>query len=81
MQSGELFVTGKDKVVISLKKFPSKVSVHFKDEPHVVPCNHHHHDELKWEVHASHHHYKSGFILVIEWNVTNVREIKWEASY
>ena len=83
MQSGEIIVTGKDEAVINLKGKPSKVIVHFKDHSHVVPCNHHHHDELEWEVqrYKRHHQHLSGYVLVIKWDVTNVREIKWSASY
>ena len=80
MQSGELFVTGKDSVIIVLKKLPHKVEVCFVDEPEVVPCNHHHHDKLEWQVHSNNHHH-SGFVLVIKCNVTNVREIKWRVYY
>lgn len=82
MQSGELFVTGKDKAVILLKKHPDKVIVHFDKHEHIVPCNHHHHDELEWEVHVKHEHpFKTKFVLVIKWNVTNVREVKWTVYY
>jgi hypothetical protein len=80
MQSGELIVTGKDKATIPLHKFPAEVKVRFKDHEVVVPCNPHHRDELEWEVHSSNHH-QGGFVLVISWSVTNVREIVWHASY
>jgi len=80
MQSGELIVTGKDRAYIELHGFPSEVKVYFKDCEEVVPCNHHHHDELEWEVHASNVRL-NGFVLVIRWSVTNVREVAWQASY
>jgi hypothetical protein len=80
MQSGELFVTGKDEAIIALNGFPRKVRVDFKGEPVVTPCNPHHHDKLEWEVHRSHHHH-GGFILIIKWEVTGVREIEWTAWY
>ena len=81
MQSGELVVSGKDKIHIPLDGFPSKVDVDFVDECVIVPCDPHHHvDSLEFEVHVSntHHH---GFVLVISWHVSGVREVKWTAAY
>lgn len=80
MQSGELIVTGKNSIHIHLAKLPGEVKVYFKDECDITPCNPHHVDSLEYEVHASntHHH---GFVLVINWNVSGVREIVWRASY
>jgi hypothetical protein len=80
MQSGELIVTGKNNVRIRLEGFPSLIEVAFKGEECEVPCNPHHVDSLEYEVHAS-NTVRSGFVLVIKWSVTNVREIKWQASY
>ena len=80
MQSGELIVTGKDKATIPLNGIPSEVKVHFKHELELTPCNPHHRDCLEYEVHASHHHH-SKFVLVIQWEVTGVREIVWKISY
>lgn len=80
MQSGELIVTGKDKAHIPVHAFPAEVKVHFKDHEVPVPCNPHHSDWLEWEVHASNTH-RGGFVLVIRWSVTNVREISWHVSY
>ena len=80
MQSGELIVTGKDSAVIVLSKFPSQVVVDFKDECAVVLCNPHHNDHLEWEVKPS-GKVPQRVILVIKWNVTGVREIKWTAYY
>lgn len=80
MQSGELIVTGKDQVVIPLNGFPSQVVVDFKDECDVVPCNPHHNDQLEWEVSHS-NTIPPQVILIINWDVTGVREIKWTAYY
>lgn len=82
MQSGQLFVSGKNKVIINLKGHPDKVSVHFHGHSHVVPCNHHHHhDSLEWEVIVDNKHDHIKYTLIIKWNVTDVRQIKWEACY
>ena len=80
MQSGELIVTGKDKAVIPLRGFPSKVTCHFKHPLDVVPCNPHHEDSLEYDIHVSHSHH-SGFVLIIKWSVSGVREIVWHAYY
>lgn len=80
MQSGELIVTGKDEAKIVLNGFPLKVRVAFKDDFSAVPCNPHHHDGLEWEVHRSIFHH-SGFVLLIKWHVSSVREIEWFAQY
>lgn len=80
MQSGELIVTGKDHIIIKLKGFPAKVHAHFVHELEVVPCNPHHRDTLEWEVQHS-NTVNSGFVLVIKWSVTGVREVKWTVSY
>jgi len=80
MQSGELLVTGKDTAHIPLHKFPSEVKVHFKGHEEVVPCNPHHSDTLEWEVHHS-NTVPGGYVLLIKWSVTNVREIVWHVYY
>lgn len=81
MQSGELIVTGKDEVRIHLQShhYPSKVKVWFHDEICIVPCNPHHADSLEWDLQQIHSHH--GIVLVIKWNVSGVREIKWSAHY
>ena len=88
MQSGELIVSGKDKVVISLHDFPSKVSVAFTDEPVLVPCSPKHADMLEWEIEKRSCKCKHGknkkhtcVDLVIKWNVNGVRDVKWEVYY
>lgn len=80
MQSGELIVTGKDQAVIHLHGRPCKVSCHFKHPHDVVPCNPHHEDYLEYDVHVSHTHH-GGFVLIIKWSVTGVRDIVWHAHY
>jgi hypothetical protein len=77
MQSGELFVVGKDHVTIHLHGNPQKVVVQFKDEHHITPCNPNDFDELEWEVER----HLFGYVLRIKWQVTDVREIKWEVDY
>lgn len=80
MQSGELIVTGTDQITIALQGLPAKVHAHFIHELEVIPCNPHHRDTLEWSVNYS-NTVNSGFVLVIKWSVTGVREIKWTASY
>lgn len=93
MQSGELDVTGKDKVEINLgARSPCRVIVKFKGGHHHVPCNPKHRDELKWEVKNKHYHHPHDFrhdhchhedkyMLMISWDVTNVRTIEWVVYY
>lgn len=76
MQSGELIVTGTDQISINLNGMPAEVKVRFKDEEQIVPCNPHHLDFLEFEIQSV-----VGFILLIKWNVTNIREIKWHVAY
>lgn len=80
MQSGELIITGKSRITIPLNGFPSEVRAHFKDELEMAPCNPHHADLLEYEVQISNAN-RSGFVLLIKWDVTGVREIKWHVAY
>jgi hypothetical protein len=80
MQAGELIVTGKNSIHIPLDRLPAEIKVHFKDEVEPVPCNPHNVDYLEYEVHSSNHHHH-GFVLVIKWSVSGVREIVWTALY
>lgn len=80
MQSGELIVSGKDKIKIDLHGRPREVKARFTDDDCVVPCNPHHYDFLEYEVHTSNHNHH-GFVLVISWEVSGVREIKWTVYY
>lgn len=79
MQAGELIVTGKDEARIPLHGYPRSVNCHFKEDEHHVPCNPHHEDWLEYEVHTSIHH--GGFVLLIKWHVSGVREIAWHVHY
>jgi hypothetical protein len=93
MQSGELVVTGKDKVEIDLgHRHPKSVIVKFSDDCVIVPCNPRHHDELRWDVKNRHHKHphdarhdhckhRDEYILTIKWHVTGVRTIEWVAYY
>lgn len=73
MQSGELIVTGENKVKINLKSYPSLLNVKFANNCVIVPCNSSNFDELEYEVVSHNHH----FILVIKWKVTGIRNIVW----
>jgi len=81
MQQGELIVTGTNSIEIPLHRliYPGEVHVHFKDnglEP--VPCDPGNVDTLEYEIRNN----SLGiFILVINWSVSSVREIKWHVSY
>lgn len=81
MQSGELVVSGKDKIQIRLTGLPVKVDAYFSDncEP-VDHCGTHHTDQVEYEIHTSHTHHHT-YLLVISWNVAGVREVKWTAYY
>ena len=81
MQSGELIVIGKDKVIIPLHGFPSAVKCYFRHNMCVIPCNPQHSDSLEYEVLASHHHNHKGYVLSIKWSVSGVREIVWHVHY
>lgn len=92
MQSGQLIVTGNSEVAISLRGAPSKVIVKFEDECVITPCNPKQFDELQWEVLIDDEHdddsyedhcqkHDSGFELLIGWDVSGVREIKWTVYY
>jgi hypothetical protein len=89
MQSGELDVTGRDRIEINLGKHPPcRVMVKFKSGHHHVPCNPKHHDELRWELENKHnphrhdhYHHENKYVLMISWHVTDVRTIEWVAYY
>lgn len=93
MQSGELVVVGNDKVDISLgHRPPASVFVYFLNELHHVPCNPHHHDDLRYEIKNHHQHHphdhrndhcrhEDDYVLTIHWHVTGVRFIRWVVYY
>lgn len=77
-KSGELIVSGKHSVNISLKYFPNKVSVHFTGDQITTPCNPYC-DKLTYEINCikkSH-----SYVLNIKWDVSNTRIIKWYVEY
>jgi hypothetical protein len=78
-QVGELMVTGKDEIDISLKSHPTHVKVNFTNSCHVVPCNPDHDDDLEWEVILS--DCGTQHTLHIEWNVSDIRDIAWSVCY
>lgn len=80
MQSGELVVIGKDKTTIPLTGLPAEVRCHFVDELASVPCNPHHSDSLEFEIHVS-NTVLSGFVLLIKWDVSGVRAVRWHVAY
>ena len=80
MQQGELFVSGKNSIRIPLEKFPSEVKCHFKHEAQIVPCNPGEVDYLEYEVHCS-NTVRSGYILLIKWKVSAVREVVYRIFY
>lgn len=90
MQSGELTVTGKNSTRILLHGYPHRVEVRFVSVT-PIPCNPHHHDTLHYDVaivdedprrhhDIPHIHHDRQFYLVIYWQVSGVREIKWFAD-
>ena len=93
MQSGELDVTGHDKIEIVLgSRHPQSVIVSFKGHHHHVPCNPRHHDSLRWDLKNKHHRHRHDrrhdhcrhedtYVLTISWYVTDFRTIEWCAHY
>jgi hypothetical protein len=92
MQSGNLTVTGNNSVRIPLLGRPREVFCHFRHEHEPVPCNPHHQDHLEYKIESvdedlhihiriDHHHHDRQFVLVIKWNVVDVREIEWLIVY
>lgn len=80
MQKGELVVLGKNFISIPLEGLPCEVHAHFTDEKDIVPCNPQHVDSLEYDVHVSNSHHKK-YVLIIKWDVSAVREVKWKAEY
>lgn len=77
MQQGELTVTGQDQFTVVLHAVPDKIVVRFTDDDDApVPCNPHHVDTLEYEV-----VHGNPPTLVIKWNVSSLRDVKWHAYY
>ena len=84
MQSGKLLANGTSLIRIALKERPVEIKVWFQDNPHIIPCNphHHYHDHVSHRIQrVSKHHDKFLYILVIEWKTSEIREIAWEAFF
>lgn len=82
-ETGELIVSQRGEVEISLRDLPHRVEVFFKPKHEPPTCehghHHHHEDHLEWEIH--HRHHEHAYVLEIKWNVHDVREIIWSVSY
>ncbi len=76
VEFGELVVSGSDSTEIDLPILPRGIEVKFKHEHHHTPCDQHK-DKLSYKVARNHHKYK----LVIEWNVSTLREVTWIAYF
>lgn len=71
--SGCLEVVDKGEVIIELtEKYPRYVKVYFSSLPNCIPCNQHH-DKLCYEIINKF----NKFWLVIKWDITDTRSIKW----
>ena len=79
-QKGELVVTGKNSIRIPLDGFPKSIKVYFKNVSEIVPCNPNDVDFVECDIHTS-NSTRSGYILLIKWNVSGVREIVYEATF
>lgn len=81
MQQGEIDVSGKSSISITLDGLPCSVHAHFLDDQACVPCNPHV-DTLEYEVKLTHtRHHKKWYVLEIRWDVGSIRKIKWKAEY
>ena len=81
MQSGELIVTGTNSITIPLTGYPAEVHAKFKHVDHEpAPCDSGNVDTLSYNVHTS-NTVLSGFVLIINWSVSSVREIAWHVAY
>lgn len=79
MQSGELIVIGSGEVTIVLRDCPTGIKCRFRHEHHIIPCNPQHSDSLEYELRLSRKH--RGYVLIVKWSVSGVREILWHATY
>lgn len=80
MQKGELVITGSNSIRIPLDGRPRHFNVYFKHESEIVPCNPQDVDYIECDTHAS-NTTRSGFVLVIKWSVSGVREVVYEVSF
>lgn len=80
MQKGELVVVGKNSIHIPLDGFPRNFKVYFKNECEIVPCNPQDVDYIECDVHASNTN-RGGFVLVVKWGVSGVRDVIYEVFF
>ena len=76
-QSGELVVVGTDTIDIKLFGNPKRVRFEFEDDIDLVPCEPRDYDQLNYYVHQE----VDGHYLLISWDVSDSRELIWEASF
>lgn len=85
VRTGELIITGHDKIFIDLTREPRRVFVKFEDDHFPAPCNPTHHDDLQWEVKKTHHRRSGGHVvqydLVISWHVAGTRKVFWQVEF
>ena len=79
MQKGELVVSGKGHIDIPLRRKPESVHVHFLHSQNHIPCNTSI-DHLEYEVFHKRTHNAHGYILIIRWNVSELRNVKWTVA-
>ncbi len=75
--SGEVVVTGKDSLSLKLPRCPKDISVYFKDEGNLVPCNPCQ-DDLIWVTEKCG---KRNHKLLIKWQVDGIRTVVWNIKY
>jgi len=80
MQKGELVIVGKNTINIPLDSLPRHYKAYFKNECEIVPCNPQDVDFIECDVHAS-NTTRGGYVLVIKWSVSGVRDVVYEVSY
>ena len=80
MQKGELVITGANSIQIPLDGLPRHYHVHFKNEYEIVPCNPQDVDFIECDIHISNTK-RGGYVLVINWSVSGVREVVYEVLY
>jgi hypothetical protein len=71
-QGGEITISGVGSVEIELSEHYASAFVQFTDEQCLPTCAPVSHDTLSWRLHRG---WKD--LLIIEWSVSNQREIEW----
>lgn len=80
MQNGELVVTGKSKLHILLDDLPLSFKAFLKDSD-CIPCNPGSSDFLEAKIDKRGKGKNKQFFLHLQWEVTGVKTIVWEAHY